>query len=155
MQKSVSHLAVIGVNDKWETPSKLLVAHFIENSIWPKLDVCTTKAAAKRAGFHKFFTRRDNPLKKNWKQDFFMNPPYSQIETWIDKAYKEHMKWSVNGVILTYAKTDTKWWHKYVEGQKGVEVHFIKGRIKFLQNGKPSKNSAPYPSCFIHFLSGL
>jgi len=84
----------------------------------------------------------------------------------------------VNGLILTYSKTDTKWWHEYIEGK--AEVHNIKGRIKFLdENGKIKKyckncktsfsgidicprcdgelreNCAPYPSCFIIYRKKL
>ena len=45
-------------------------------------------------------------------------------------------------------KTDTLWWHSYVEGI--AEVHFQKGRIKFLdENGDLTKQSAPYPSVWI------
>ena len=51
-------------------------------------------------------------------------------------------------MILCYAKTDTKWWHEYVEGK--AEYHFQKGRIKFLDGqGNLTKNSSPYPSVWI------
>lgn len=62
-------------------------------------------------------------------------------------------------MVLVYSKTDTKWWHKYVEGK--AEVHNIQGRLQFLDDtGKPkmywnqakqrlTKGYAPYPSCWI------
>jgi len=63
------------------------------------------------------------------------------------KAYESHIKHNVTGLILVYAKTDTRWWHEFVENK--AEVHFIKGRVKFYLDGQISKNSAPYPSCWI------
>lgn len=69
------------------------------------------------------------------------------VAEWIKKAYSEHLNNGVTGTILTFAKTDTKWWHKYVEGI--AEVHFIKGRIRFLDGGKISGYPAPYGSCWI------
>ncbi len=69
------------------------------------------------------------------------------VSEWIAKAYSEHLSNNVNGMILTFAKTDTKWWHKYVEGK--AEVHFIEGRIRFLDNGEISGYPAPYGSCWI------
>ena len=33
--------------------------------------------------------------------------------------------------------------------QLKAEIHHIKGRLKFLMDGVKSKNSAPYPSCWI------
>ena len=63
------------------------------------------------------------------------------------KAYYQNIKHGVEGMILIYAKTDTKFWHSFIEGK--AEVHFIKGRIKFLKNGIKTKNSAPYGSCIV------
>ena len=64
------------------------------------------------------------------------------------KAWEEHEKYGIEIMILCYAKTDTKWWHKYVEGR--AEYHFQKGRIKFLdEQGNLTKNSSPYPSVWI------
>lgn len=69
------------------------------------------------------------------------------VADWMKKAYSEHLNNNVNALILTFAKTDTKWWHKYVE--KKAEVHFIEGRLRFLDGGKVSDYPAPYGSCFI------
>ena len=112
--------------------------------VFPKLDVCATVFNKK---CDKWFEKSDYPLESDWNQDFFMNPPYSEVEQWMAKAYYEHRRHNVNGLALVYSKTDTKWWHKYVEGK--AEVHFIEGRVKFLKNGTKSKNPAPYPSCWI------
>ena len=38
--------------------------------------------------------------------DFFCNPPYSQLKTWIRKCYMEHVKHNVSGLMLVFAKTD-------------------------------------------------
>lgn len=69
------------------------------------------------------------------------------VTDWIKKAYSEHLTHNVDAMILTFAKTDTKWWHKYIEGK--AEVHFIEGRLRFLDNGKISAYPAPYGSCWI------
>lgn len=142
--KSVQHLQFLGIHDEWETPKSLLRSAMINYDILPFLDVCATP---QNAQFSKYFTKEQNGLLQNWTLNFFMNPPYSQIYQWIQKASNEVQNNKVSGLALTFAKTDTKWWHQFVEGIH--EVHFIKGRIKFLRNGVPSKNSAPYPSCWI------
>ena len=51
----------------------------------------------------------------------------------MQKAYEQHKKYNVNALILVFAKTGVKWWHKYVEDK--AEVHFLEGRIRFLLNG--------------------
>jgi len=99
-------------------------------NIHPKLDVCATEQNTK---FNKYFPSQINGLNQEWNEDFFMNPPYSEITQWMKKAYTQHLKYNVNGLILVFSKTSVKWWHEYVEN-KG-EVHFQKGRIRFLLNG--------------------
>lgn len=141
---SIQHLKIINKNDEWETPPSLLYSAMAKYKVTPKLDVCATVSNAK---FQRFFTKEQNGLSQDWDVDFFMNPPYSEITSWMAKAWQEVNKHSVTGLLLTFAKTDTKWWHQYVEAK--CEVHFIKGRVRFFTNGHPSQNSAPYPSAFL------
>ena len=78
----------------------------------------------------------------------FMNPPYGRhIGKWIKKAYLESKKGGTWVVCLVPARTDTKWWWDYcIKG----EIRFLKGRIKFENNGKES-NSATFPSAIVIF----
>lgn len=69
------------------------------------------------------------------------------VSEWLEKGYIQHLKHNVDGMILTFAKTDTKWWHEFVEDK--AEVHFIKGRLRFNSGGIRSAYPAPYGSCFI------
>lgn len=145
--KSVQHLSIISVRDEYGTPKTLFLLACFDYTINPKLDVCATNINKK---CERYFTKEIDALKQDWDQDFFMNPPYSQVSEFMRYAYKQHKKHNVNALILTYAKTDTKFWHNYVEGI--AEVHFIKGRIKFLDEfGNLTKNTAPYPSVWIIF----
>jgi len=142
--KSIRHLAIIQVQDEYETPKNLLVDAIHKYKIFPKLDVSATPENSKCPDF---FTKEQNALELSWTRDFFMNPPYSKVEKFMKKAYYQHLENNVNALILVYAKTDTKWWHKFVENK--AEIHFIEGRIKFLKNGFVTKNSAPYGSVWI------
>lgn len=82
----------------------------------------------------------------------WMNPPYSRCREFIGKAAHE----ARNGctvVCLVPSRTDTRWWHSDVwdasvnRCRPGVEVRFVKGRLKFGN----SENSAPFPSAVIVF----
>ena len=83
-------------------------------------------------------------LSVEWGQSNFCNPPYSEIEVWVEKAFKEAQK-GKTVVLLIPSRTDTKWWHEYV--MKSKEIRFIKGRLKFDEH----KNSAPFPSVVVIF----
>ena len=142
--KSIKHLANIKIHDLYETPPDLLREAYLKYGIYPELDVACNH---KNYKCDHYLSETFDSLCRDWNMDFFMNPPYSKVEKFMKKAYYEHKAYNVNALILVYAKTDTKWWHSYVENK--AEVHFIKGRIKFFLNGYETKNSAPYPSCWI------
>jgi phage N-6-adenine-methyltransferase len=82
----------------------------------------------------------------------FCNPPYSKCRQFIAKAAVEAKK-GLTCVCLVPARTCTKWWHEHVwdaekhQPRAGVEIRFIKGRLKFGEG----KNSAPFPSVVIIF----
>ena len=85
-----------------------------------------------------------------WGHPIWLNPPYSQCRQFIAKAALEARR-GATVVCLVPSRTDTRWWHEHVwEGsgpRPGVEVRFIKGRLKFGN----SENSAPFPSVVIIF----
>jgi site-specific DNA-methyltransferase (adenine-specific) len=105
------------------------------------LDVCATSQSAKCS---KFFTKEDDAFKQDWVGNCWMNPPYGrEIIHWMKKAWEEHQKHGNTIVCLVPARTDTNWWHNYVEGK--AKVRFIKGRLKFGN----ATNSAPFPSVLV------
>jgi len=66
-----------------------------------------------------------------------MNPPYSDPEPWVKRAYKQSLKGKVV-VGLLRGDTSTRWFHEWVLGK--AQLRFIKGRVCF--NGSP----APFAS---------
>jgi phage N-6-adenine-methyltransferase len=79
---------------------------------------------------------------------FFLNPPHSQIDIFIRRAYVESQLGAVV-VCLIPARTETRWWHDCV--MKADEIRFIRGRIRFRLQGKPAKNTSTFPSCVVVF----
>lgn len=137
--------------DEWATPQALFDALDLEFRFG--LDAAATEDNAKCTAF---FTREDDALTRSWYPgqgwSVWLNPPYSQCREFIAKAAQE----ARNGctvVALVPSRTDTRWWHSEVYDpcrnafRPGVEVRFIKGRLKF----GDSTNSAPFPSVVIVF----
>ena len=150
MDRAVGHMAAIGVNDLWETPPDLFKRICIQYGVKPSLDVCASRLNRK---CRYFFAEADDGLAQDWNRPFYCNPPYSQVEAWLDKANREVDRHKITGLLLTFAKTDTGWWHRQIEGRH--ETHFHRGRIIFYHDGLPGKNSAPYPSVWIIMRPGL
>jgi site-specific DNA-methyltransferase (adenine-specific) len=96
----------------------------------------------------RYITKDMNALKMSWGgETVYCNPPYSDIKRWVEKCYKESLKPGTTVVMLISARTDTKWFHKFIYHR--AEVRFIKGRLKF----GDAINSAPFPSMIVIFRS--
>ncbi len=121
---------------EWETPQDLF--DFLNKRFSFTLDPCATSDNSK---CERYYTKEQDGLAKDWVGEcVFMNPPYGrEISKWCAKAVQSAKEGTLI-VGLIPARTDTKWWDKYV--RMDAEVFFIRGRLKF----GGCKNSAPFPS---------
>jgi phage N-6-adenine-methyltransferase len=98
-----------------------------------------------------YYTEENSGLKANCKgKTVFLNPPFSNKEIWLKKAYEESQKLDTIVIVIIPANTDTEWWHKYCM-RKAYEIRFCKGRVNFLLNGEETKNGATFPLSIIVF----
>ena len=127
-------------SDEWETPQGLF--NELDEEFNFDRDPCATPENAKCG---QYYTKEDDGLRWSYrKESVFINPPYSQISKWVEKAYNESRDAKII-VMLLPARTDTRWFHKYIYNK--AKIRFIKGRLKF----GDSKNSAPFPSMIVIF----
>lgn len=134
-------------NDQtWETPKDFFSR--LDREFKFTLDPCATPETAKVS---KYFTQEIDGLTQSWSGErVFMNPPYGrEISKWIQKAAEESQKEDTIVVGLIPARTDTRYWHRYIF-PVASEIRFIKGRLKF----GGSKNSAPFPSAVVVWKEG-
>lgn len=126
--------------DEWATPKALFDK--LDACFHFTLDPCATEENHKAP---KFYTKEQDGLKQDWGGEvIWCNPPYGRaIGEWI-KRCAEHQGIAV---MLIPARTDTRWWHDYINGNPNASIHFIKGRLKF----NDGKNPAPFPSAIIIF----
>lgn len=132
-------------SDEYETPDDLFEEY---NRIYKfNLDAAASK---KNAKCKRFFTQKEDGLLQSWEgRRVWVNPPYSDWQRWVRKAYQEVWNnYCKVVVMLLPARTDTKAFHAYLwdsincEPKYGVMLDFIKGRIKF----KHTLHGAPFPS---------
>ena len=126
--------------DEWATPQDLFDK--LDATFHFTLDPCATSENAKCA---KFYTKEQNGLEQDWGGAvIWCNPPYGrEIGKWIQKCAKHRGV----AVMLIPARTDTRWWHSYIDKNPDAHVYFIKGRLKFGN----AKNCAPFPSALVIF----
>lgn len=130
--------------DAWETPQWLFDQ--LNEEFHFELDAAASIENAKCDFFH---TKETNGLTAPWApKTTWINPPYGRdIGLWVEKASEEGRK-GATVVMLLPARTDTKYFHNFIWDtdkhcpKPGVEVRFLKGRLKF----GGATNSAPFPS---------
>ena len=78
----------------------------------------------------------------SWKNRNFVNPPYSDLKSWIIKSIEES-KQGKEVVLLIPSRTDTKAFKMLYD--HGCHFYFIVGRLHFNDDKAP----APFPSVLI------
>lgn len=105
-------------------------------------------------------TLGEDALTASWVgETCWLNPPYSRIRAFTEKARYEQIINGVTTVMLIPSRTDTRYWHDYIWDRscstwhQGIEGRFHKGRIKFWKTDEPDKQTqtAPFPSVFVIF----
>jgi phage N-6-adenine-methyltransferase len=128
--------------DDWETPSWLF--DLLDDEFGFIVD-----AAADGNNAKKCLAITCNSIETDWvriygKVAFWLNPPYSQWQRFIKKAYDESQK-GATVVCLIPSRTDTVAWHELV--MKADEIRFVRRRVNFVGG----KSSAPFPSAVVIF----
>ena len=128
-------------SDEWSTPQDLFDK--LNEEFKFTLDPCAT---AENAKCKKYFTAEQNGLLQDWGgETVFCNPPYSKIGKWVEKAYREGHKDGTVVCLLIPARTDTKYFHRFILHRS--EIRFLKGRLRF----SGAQYNAPFPSMVVIF----
>lgn len=85
-----------------------------------------------------FYSEKDDALIQPWKCDGwgFCNPPYGDIEPWVQKGYIEGLN-GANVAMLLPASVGSGWWASWVD--KKAYTLFTGPRLTFIGH------SSPYP----------
>lgn len=129
---------------EWETPPEVFEP--LNKEFGPfTLDVAASDRNRKAPGY---CTKKEDGLKATWRGKVWMNPPYGRvIADWIRKAYESANSGDADVVVcLIPARTDTGWWHDWIQGK--AEVRFLRGRVQFIRPGKKLDN-APFPCAVV------
>lgn len=126
---------------EWSTPQHFFDALNDEfDLIW---DVCASHRNSKLAFY---WTKEEDGLSADWRgKRIWMHPPRGRdLRRWVAKA--------ANGgaeicVCLLPARTDTRWFHRYIIGNPRAEVRFVKGRLKF----SGARKSSRFPNMVVIF----
>jgi phage N-6-adenine-methyltransferase len=104
----------------------------------------------------RYYTSQANGLNQSWAcERVYCNPPFSNIEPWIKKAWSE-IDAQIIVMLLPANRTEQAWWQTLVEPKRDrtprFTCEFLPRRIKFLSPGETevrSNNRPPFGCCFL------
>lgn len=121
--------------DEYETPSKLFVNLCMTYNVKPLVDYAADRKNKKCL---EYFDKGKNGLWATWDKEGWINPPHTLSGDFVRKAYRSWLDNNITLMMIIPTNTmSSLFWHECIEGI--AEYHAIKGRIRFLQNGKPAK----------------
>ena len=136
----------INTRNDWCTPQDFF--ELLNTKFHFTLDPCASDTNHKCS---KYYTVKDNGLAISWQgESVFVNPPFSESNKWIEKAWRESTKPKTQVVMIIPSRTDTVYWHTYIM-IKAYQIWFCKGRVNFELDGKKPKNGSTFPLAVIIF----
>lgn len=131
-----------GETDSWNTPKG-----FIEkvHKVVPVFDLDPATNAASHVKAKRMFTESDDGLSQSWFGGYvWLNPPYSAMAAWVEKAHAEFQIGNARNLIaLLPARTNTAYFHQLIA--QNAHIIFIEKRLKF----GSSNQQAPFPSMLV------
>jgi phage N-6-adenine-methyltransferase len=99
------------------------------------LDACASDRNARCA---RYFTAADDGLQQSWAgETVWCNPPFSRLQPWVAKAWREHP--TTRGIVLLLPanRTEQTFWQDLIEPYRDrpgspVTTEFLPGRPRFL-----------------------
>lgn len=133
------HVSNNSGNNEWYTPPQFIeAAKDAMGSI--TLDPASSPIANRTVCAEAFYTVDDDGLKKAWRGNIWLNPPYAQpliaqfTEAVCEKFKAKEIK---RACVLVNNATETAWFQRMLES--AMAVCFLKGRIKYLDaTGEPA-----------------
>lgn len=144
--RKFQHVSKSSASDEWYSPPDLLSLLTTAVGREFDLDPCspTTNPDQAPVVASRYYTIEQDGLSTKWKGIIYMNPPYSSVKSWVNRARLSVQNNDASLVIgLVPARTDTRWWNEDVAGK--ADVFFLQGRLTFSGH----KNSAPFPSAVV------
>lgn len=87
-------------------------------------------------------------LKRDWGQKNFINPPYSEIQKWLEKGIEEFEKGKLCLFLITF-RANTVYWFKYIY-PLCTDIKIIKGTVAFGEY-EEQKRGFPVPIAIVEF----
>lgn len=131
------------------------------------LDPCADRKSPTSQRILHMFTPEIDGLKQDWFGHIFVNPPFSNISPWIEKALDEKSRRNVQTItlLLPANRTEQPWWgqlwmafnHDRAMYKRSPLIRWVSPRMKFGTpedpHGTRKKNHPPFACVLFKFWS--
>lgn len=112
----------------------------------------------------RYWTVAHDALSMSWAGErVWCNPPYSNIEPWLEKAWHEWVSPGADLIVMLLPanRTEQGWWQRNVEpslrlrnteGRSNLRVEFLAGRMRFIRPNAvigPKGDRPPFGCCLL------
>jgi hypothetical protein len=126
--------------DEWYSPPTI-VSRAVQVLGTITLDPCSPESPTVPA--QTFYTRADDGLSRPWTGRVYMNPPYQQLQIWVEKLLCEYREGNIDTALaLLPSRTDRPWFQMLHDHP----VCFLAKRLRF----SGSADNAPFGSCVVY-----
>lgn len=116
-----------GRTDGWNTSADFMAR---VHSIVPTFDLDPCSASDSHVVARTHYYESDDGLSQSWFGTVWMNPPYSNMEAWVRKAFRESLKPETILIVgLLPVRSNTAYFHDCILGK--AKTILLKGRLKF------------------------
>ena len=132
--------------NRWLTPS--FIVSLVKASLGGIIHLDPATEPGNPTGALSRFTVADDGLSKNWTKftTIFINPPYSTLKPWIDKAIEaSHAGCEV--ILLLPVRTDAEYHQRLL--CEATDFILIRGRLKFGRPEAEGESSAMFGSMLV------
>lgn len=152
--KSKAQWAALTSNEsvEWYTPPKYIeLARQVLGEI--DLDPASNELAQSWIKAKTFYTAADDALSKPWFGRMWLNPPYTGVPKWIDKAIAEHDSGAITEAVLLVKPADGASWYKKLN--KRFPRCGVDHRIKFIDKDGIAQPRPAHGNAFFYLGQNL
>ena len=114
------------------------------NERWGPLDL-DVAADEWNAKTPRYYNKKRDGLSSPWSSRIWCNPPWSNIQPWVQKALREFYAGRAECVVMLLpTRTGTSW---FVDCGQRFDITYIKGRLKFGAKPGTEKGKGGFEDC--------
>ena len=137
----------------WETPPAFMEWLDGEFGFVPDMDAAASHENTKA---EHYYTREENGLFHPWVGAVWVNPPYSSLDHWVDKALLEIKRQEVEVIFMLLPVRSSTQWFRRLFNSLDTLIHFITGRFNFHHpDGEKRQHSSYEPSMLVELRDGV